>query len=227
MILDYLLFFIGAYLLGSIPFAQLLAKTKGVNLLKSGSGNPGSSNVLASTKSLPLTAAVLVLDSTKGMVFVLLAKALAMPDYIAIWCGAFAVLGHAYSIFIGFKGGRGVLTAMGAILAFHLWSGLTLLIIVFAVFTPFLKNQPLGVFICYMLIPFFPIIFQYQNQNFWLYLALFFIVFISLGRRLFFVKRRSISEQVPNGELFMNRLLFDRDIKDKKAWVAVSKSEDS
>jgi glycerol-3-phosphate acyltransferase PlsY len=105
------------YLLGSIPSGPLVARARGgVDLTAHGSGRTGATNVLR-TLGKRAAAIVLVADLSKGAVAVLAAGALTGQDPWAQLVAAFAaVLGHSYSPFIGFRGGRGVLTGIGATL---------------------------------------------------------------------------------------------------------------
>lgn len=101
-----------AYLLGSIPFGLLLAKLKGIDLRKGGSGNIGATNALRlGGKWLGIS--TLLLDVAKGIVAVKLAAEYQpeMLDFAALA----AVIGHIYPIWLKFKGGKGVATAMGVI----------------------------------------------------------------------------------------------------------------
>ncbi len=105
------------YLLGSISSAILICKAFGLaDPRLQGSGNPGATNVLRLGGKLP-AALVFLVDCLKGMLPVLLAKWLMLPD---IWLGLIGVaafLGHLYPVFFKFKGGKGVATAFGIILA--------------------------------------------------------------------------------------------------------------
>ncbi|MDP2493300.1 glycerol-3-phosphate 1-O-acyltransferase PlsY [Shimia thalassica] len=104
------------YLLGSIPFGMVITKILGLgNLRDIGSGNIGATNVLR-TGSKPAAAATLVLDGGKGAVAVLIARAVAGEDAAQI-AGFMAFLGHCYPFWLGFKGGKGVATFLGLILA--------------------------------------------------------------------------------------------------------------
>ncbi|GAA6182516.1 glycerol-3-phosphate 1-O-acyltransferase PlsY [Shimia sp. NS0008-38b] len=104
------------YLLGSIPFGMVLAKIMGLgNLRDIGSGNIGATNVLR-TGSKKAAALTLVLDGGKGTVAVLLARAMAGED-AAQMAGLLAFLGHCYPVWLGFKGGKGVATFLGLMLA--------------------------------------------------------------------------------------------------------------
>jgi glycerol-3-phosphate acyltransferase PlsY len=104
------------YLLGSIPFGLLLTKVAGLGDIRGiGSGNIGATNVLRTGRK-GLAAATLLLDGLKGAVAVLVARALAGQD-VALLAGLAAVLGHLFPVWLGFKGGKGVATSLGVLLA--------------------------------------------------------------------------------------------------------------
>jgi acyl phosphate:glycerol-3-phosphate acyltransferase len=106
---------IGGYLLGSIPFGLLLTRLAGLGDIRTiGSGNIGATNVLR-TGHKGLAALTLLLDGGKGALAVLLAGRYG-PD-MAVLAGGGAVVGHVLPLWIGFKGGRGVATALGVLLA--------------------------------------------------------------------------------------------------------------
>lgn len=115
------IFYAFAYLVGSIPFGYALVKIFfGENLLKSGSGSIGATNVYRVVKIFaPKSAkkfmiATIFLDSIKGVVVILLGKIFGLP-YAVLWLGAiFVVIGHCNSIFLFFNGGKGVTTAIGS-----------------------------------------------------------------------------------------------------------------
>ena len=104
------------YILGSIPFGLILTKAFGLGDLRQiGSGNIGATNVLR-TGSKSTAAATLVLDGAKGAVAVLTARALAAEDAAQL-AALMAFLGHCFPIWLGFKGGKGVATFLGLMLA--------------------------------------------------------------------------------------------------------------
>lgn len=106
-----------AYLLGSIPFGVLIARALGLgDLRRIGSGNIGATNVLR-TGNKGAAAATLILDAAKGGVAVLIARALAGED-AAMVAGLAAFLGHLFPVWLGFRGGKGVATFLGVLLAF-------------------------------------------------------------------------------------------------------------
>lgn len=108
-----------AYLLGSIPFALVVSRILGLSDPRTyGSGNPGATNVLR-TGNKKAAALTLLGDAAKGWLAVWLALRLGMsPTLVAV--AALAVfLGHLYPVFLGFKGGKGVATALGVLMAIN------------------------------------------------------------------------------------------------------------
>lgn len=119
------------YFIGSLSFAVIVSRACGLPDPRSyGSGNPGATNVMRTGKKM---AAVLTLlgDGAKGWVAVFLAQLLAPQwgvDAIGVAAAALAAfLGHLYPVFFGFKGGKGVATAAGIMLALNVWLGLVVL----------------------------------------------------------------------------------------------------
>lgn len=111
------------YLLGSIPFGIVITRLLGLgDLRKIGSGNIGATNVLR-TGSKGAALATLVLDAAKGGVAVMVAGWL-WGGWAAALAGFTAFLGHLYPVWLGFKGGKGVATYLGILLALNLWAGL-------------------------------------------------------------------------------------------------------
>ena len=123
-----IVFIVAAYLLGSISFAVLMSKAFGLPDPRSyGSGNPGATNVLRTGKK---AAAVLTLlgDAAKGWLAVFVAIQFTARDeqgVLLVAAVALAVfLGHVFPVFLRFKGGKGVATALGVLLALNVWLGL-------------------------------------------------------------------------------------------------------
>jgi glycerol-3-phosphate acyltransferase PlsY len=136
-ILINLLTAIGAYLLGSIPFGFLVAKARGVDIRSAGSGNIGATNAMR-VLGKPAGIAVLLLDAAKGYAAVaflplLLLKVLppssTEPVMLPLLAGIFAVLGHNYTCWLKFKGGKGIATTAGVYLALAHWALLIALVV--------------------------------------------------------------------------------------------------
>ena len=120
----YLVLIIAAYLLGSIPFGQIIAKLHGIDLLKIGSGNIGATN-LSRALGKKWAYFCFLLDVLKGLVPMLAAdRFVSSPPtttelFLWLTVGVAAVLGHIFSIYMRFKGGKGVATSFGV--ALGLW----------------------------------------------------------------------------------------------------------
>lgn len=113
---------VAAYLLGAVPFGVLVARAAEKDLTRSGSGNTGAANAFR-TLGAKGGAVVLAADLLKGtlavfMAYVALVPPFAIPATKAV-LGFLAVLGHNYSVFRGFKGGKGIATTFGVVLALN------------------------------------------------------------------------------------------------------------
>ena len=105
-----------SFLLGSIPFGIVIPRALGLgDLRKIGSGNIGATNVLR-TGNKPAALATLLLDAGKGGIAVLIARALVGPDAAQV-AALFSFLGHLFPVWLGFKGGKGVATFLGTLVA--------------------------------------------------------------------------------------------------------------
>lgn len=100
------------YVLGSIPFALLLTRSRGVDLRHVGSQNIGAANVLRTT-GLPRAIIVMVLDATKGAAAVVVARLLTDSLAVVTAAGVAAIVGHIYPAWLGFRGGKGVAASAG------------------------------------------------------------------------------------------------------------------
>ena len=115
--MQFLFFIIFAYLIGSIPFGKIIGKTYGVDIQKKGSGNIGFTNSL---RTLGWKPAILVLvgDTLKGFIPTRIALQFLTFDHVLI-VALILILGHIYPIWLKFKGGKGVATGLGVILAIN------------------------------------------------------------------------------------------------------------
>ncbi len=121
-----------AYVLGSIPFAVVVSRLMGLKDPRSfGSGNPGATNVLR-TGNKKAAAFTLLGDAAKGWAAVVIAAYVCARFEISIavvaTCAVAAFLGHVYSFFLKFKGGKGVATALGVLLALEPWLALAVVV---------------------------------------------------------------------------------------------------
>ena len=104
-----------AYLIGAIPIGLIVGLLMGTDVRRIGSGNIGATNVLRALGpkiGLP----VFLADVLKGIVGVAIGRAFGMEGWLLSMCALFVVLGHCYSVFMGFKGGKGVASSLGTVI---------------------------------------------------------------------------------------------------------------
>ncbi|MBQ7525643.1 MAG: glycerol-3-phosphate 1-O-acyltransferase PlsY [Abditibacteriota bacterium] len=107
------------YLFGSIPFGLIAGKVfKGIDIRNVGSGNIGATNVLRAVGPVPALI-VFLLDVFKGAGAVMLCRYLGMSEYLIVLGGIAALIGHTCSVFLGFKGGKGVATLLGLVIGIN------------------------------------------------------------------------------------------------------------
>jgi len=130
-------FVLAAYLLGAVPFGLVIARRVAqVDVRSVGSGNIGATNV-ARAAGKGVAAVVLLLDALKGFVPASLAAAWTGEPWAAAWAGFAAFLGHCFPVYLRFRGGKGVATALGVSLALAPWAALAGAVTYFAVFKGF------------------------------------------------------------------------------------------
>lgn len=147
-----LLLIVGAYLMGSISSAILICRLMGLPDPRSqGSGNPGATNVLR-LGGRKAAAATLVGDMLKGLIAVLVARALNADIEVQSGVAVAAFLGHLYPLYFGFQGGKGVATALGVLLGLHWPLGL-LTIGTWLVVAKLFKISSLAALVAFLLTP--------------------------------------------------------------------------
>ncbi|MCS7244434.1 MAG: glycerol-3-phosphate 1-O-acyltransferase PlsY [Candidatus Calescibacterium sp.] len=105
-----------AYFLGSIPTGYIIGKFKGLDITKEGSGNIGMANVFR-TLGPKYGALVLILDALKGFIPTYISIKLDFTTLFVLLVGITSILGHIFTVFLKFKGGKGVATSLGVVLA--------------------------------------------------------------------------------------------------------------
>ena len=225
MVIEFILLVLGAYLLGSVPVAYLVAKwTRGIDIRQYGSGNVGAANIFAVVSkrwSIPVT----IFDICKGALAVWVAQLLGLGAAQQVTVGIVTIIGYNSPIFLRFKGGRGVFTGLGVITMLSPKLGL-IAMVMSCTLAPF-RQIPLSVTIALVSVP---ILSWFLSQSLGIEarlpvtLGFTALVLIVLSRRLV-APRTRLSESVSPVELVINRLFFDRDIRDRKAWVSQTRSE--
>lgn len=140
-----------AFILGSLPTGLLIAKIRGVNLKEAGSGNIGATNVLRTTGKVPALL-TLIGDSVKGAVAVLIARHYGAGFFFEGVVGLSAVLGHNFSLFLKFRGGKGVATSLGVLTIYSPQTGL-ITIIIWLMTVLITRYSSLGALVSFGLLP--------------------------------------------------------------------------
>lgn len=163
-----------SYLMGSICSAVIVCRTFNLpDPREEGSKNPGATNVLR-IAGKQYAALVLLVDMLKGTIPVVLAKAMGASPTVLSFTVLAAVIGHMYPIFFGFKGGKGVATAMGALLGFQFIVGI-MAVATWLLVVNFFKYSSLASIIAMTLAPFYSLLVTQQVDGF---IPLFFMVFL-------------------------------------------------
>ncbi len=220
MTVQFVLLAIGAYLLGAVPAAYLAVKwSRGVDIRKVGTGKVGAANVLSAGPKW-LVVPVAIFDISKGALSVWIAQSIGLSAAQQMTVGLLAIVGHNWPIYLGFKsGGRGILASLGVIAMFS-WK-LGLIMLVFPYLWASIKQLALGVFIALVALPFLSwFLAQPLDIEEKLSITCGFVALTSMALMKRVIARRSeLSKSVPLGKVVFNRLLFDRDITDRRLWI--------
>ncbi len=210
----------GAYLLGSIPAAYLVSRwARGIDIRQVGTGNVGSSNVLQSTSSKWLALSVLGFDGVKGALAVWIAQQAGFSAAMQMAVGLAAIAGHNWPLFLNFRGGKGIITSLGVIMMMSPWLGIIVAVMAYAL-AP-IKQLALGVFIALLSLPVFSWFLAGPlgiEERLPVTVGLAALTAIAFIRRLA-ARRSPLCAGLPLWKVFIFRLLFDRDIRDRRTWV--------
>ena len=208
-----------AYLLGSAPVAYLTAKwVHGIDLGQYGTGQMGGGN-LWRMASRRLGLMVGIFDFSKGWGMVWAAQALGLDVTQQIVVGAAAVIGHNWSVFLRFSGGRGVATTIGVVLILPFindmtpWTAVAFTTIL-AGGTAITRRSAMPMFLASVALPIVSSFYEPLPVTM-VFLAICLIIIIKRLTVPLSVEAASVGK----GQLFLNRLLLDRDIRDRRAWL--------
>jgi len=220
MAIEFVLLLLGAYLLGSVPAAYLAGRwSRGIDIRQYGSGNVGATNLLGLTPKW-IAIVVIILDLGKGIVMVWVAQLIGLGIAQQVAVGLVTIIGHNWPVFLRFSGGRGLLTILGIALFLPLINGLIpweiiAFLALAAVGLFIIHSMPLGTGAGIVAMPLISWGLSEPPAMTLGFLAMFLIMFI---RRLT-APKTSVTASVPPRQLLLNRLLFDRDIRDREAWI--------
>ncbi len=221
MTVRFVLLILGAYLLGALPVAYLAAKLRrGIDLRKYGTGQVGTGNLLRMTASWKLSLPVGIFDFGKGALMVWIAGMAGLGIAQQVVIGLATIAGHNWSVFLHFGGGRGVGTAIGLIFILPLENNLapwgTLAFVVVAVVVLLItRSTPLPVLAGMGAAP---LASWWVRQPLVLTLGFLAVFLIIVFKRLS-PRQAAGAGGVSKRRVLLNRLLFDRDIRDRKAWM--------
>ena len=213
------LLLVGAYLLGSVPVSYLVAKAHGIDLRVEGTKQVGSGHLWRTT-SRKYGLAIGIWDFAKGMIMVSVAHALDMNITQQVAVGLAAVAGHNWPVFLRFHGGRGAATTLGIVIIIPSINDSTALPAIIAVAvvvlgTVIVRSSPLPVFLAAASLP---LTYWAFNEEFGVIMA-FLAVFLVIAIKRMTAQPVDEHLAISMKELLFNRLLFDRDIRDRKAWM--------
>ncbi len=210
---------LGAYLLGSVPVSYIVAKlSRGIDLRQYGTGQVGAGNLWRLT-SRRLALPVGIFDLIKGLLMVWVAQSAGLDITQQIAVGLAAIIGHNWPIFLRFSGGRGVGTTIGVIIILPIINDMTpwgtiAFLAALIIGTIIIRSSPVPVFVGVAVLPL--VSWFYEPLSVTLgFLAMFLIIVI---KRLT-APRSGEAVLVSKRRLLLNRLFFDRDIMDRKAWM--------
>ena len=202
-----------AYLTGAIPIAYLFGRAiKGIDLREHGSANVGASNVYQSVARWAVVP-VGLLEIAQGMAGIMLAKLLGQDLDVQVAAGLAAIVGQTWSVFLGFSGGRGIGPSIGFMLGLAP-PVLAAFIVISLIGWP-LRSFPLSVGVAISLTPLASLVIDGAGP----------VAAGCLGMALVVFSKRVLTNRIglPAGrrwrDVILNRLLFDRDMRDRDAWV--------
>ena len=216
----FVLITLGAYLLGSVPASYIAARlSRGIDLRQYGTGQVGGGNLWRMT-SWKIALPVGIFDLSKGLVMVWAANSAGLDIAQQLTAGLAAIIGHNWPVFLRFSGGRGIGTTTGVILIMPLLNNVTpwasvsffAIIIIGSLAT---RSSPLPVIIGAATVP---LVSWWLHDPFpvtLVYLVIFAVIVIKRLTASGSAGTTSIGKR----QLFLNRLLFDRDIRDRKVWM--------
>ena len=219
MAITWIVLIICGYLLGSIPMSLLASKARGIDLRKHGTHQVGAGNLWRTT-SRKLGFTIGLYDFGKGLAMVWIAQAQGLDTGQQVVVGLAVIVGHNWPVFLRFHGGRGIATLLGIAIILPIVNDISPWPTVIAtgnvvVITIIFRSSALPVLCSAASLPLTTWLFDGDTAAAMAYLAIFLIVVI---KRL---TAQAMPEdiKISKSQLILNRFLFDRDIRDRTAWV--------
>ena len=221
MTIEFILLIIVSYLLASVPAAYLVAKWfRGIDLRQYGTGQVGGGNLWRMTRSPWLTIPAIIFDLGKGALMVWVGQLFDLSVGQQLMVGLAAIIGHNWPVFLRFNGGRGIGTTLGVVIIIilinnnlALWWLIAFLAII-AVGITIIRTSAVPVLVGIIALPLISWGFGQPLSVTVGFLVLFLVIVI---KRL--TASQPVAITIDKKQLLLNRLLFDRDIRDRKAWM--------
>ena len=220
MTIWFVLLVLGAYLLGSVPASYIAAKLfHGIDLRQIGTGQVGGGNLWRMT-SWKLGLPVGLFDLSKGLVMVCVAESVGLDIVQQLVVGLAAIIGHNWPVFLRFNGGRGIGTTIGVVFILPLindmtpWASAAFLAILI-IGTLVVRSSPLPVFAAAAALP---LVSWWFHEPLSIALGFLAILLVIVIKRLT-APRSADSASISRSQLLVNRLFFDRDIRDRTGWM--------
>ncbi len=226
------LLIVGSYFWASIPSAYLVSKyIKGIDIRDYGSGNMGATNVMAHVGRFSGFFLGVFDCLGKGVLPVSIVSVMNQSDAVKVAVALVSIVGHNWTPFLKFTGGRGVATAMGVIIGFQLWPECAVLVVVLGILGRILIGETaLCTLLSVLLLP--ALIFFFNELG--LFDRSIEILFMSIGICVVVVLKRVTAnwERLPEGysrtNVIFNRIIWDRDLRNRVEWTSRSpESHDS
>ena len=219
MIVIWIVLIVCGYFLGAIPMSLLAGKARGIDLRKQGTHQVGAGNLWRTT-TRKLGLMVGIYDFAKGLAMVWIAQAQGLDTGQQLIVGLAVIVGHNWPVFLHFHGGRGIATLLGIAIILPSVNSIspwpTIIATGFVlVMSIILRSSALPVLCSAASLPLTTWLFDSDTTAATAYLAIFLIVVIKRLTAQKMPEKLKISKT----ELVLNRLLFDRDIRDKTAWI--------
>ena len=223
MTVEFILLIIVSYLLASVPVAYLVARWfRGIDLRQYGTGQVGGGNLWRMTRSLRLTIPAVIFDLGKGALMVWIGHlsmfGLSTSQQLAV--GLAAIIGHNWPVFLRFNGGRGIGTTLGVVIIIilinndlALW-GLIAFLAIIVVGIIIIRTSAVPVLVGIIALP---LISWGFGQPLYVTVGFLVLFLVIVTKRL--TASQTVTITIDKKQLLLNRLLFDRDIRDREAWM--------
>ncbi len=206
-----------SYLFGGIPTSYLIAKhKKNIDIRNYGSGNIGAANAITQIGKISGFSIGLFDSFIKGTCVILLCKFLEFNITIQILSGLFTIIGHCWSPYIKFTGGRGVATSVGVVIGFNLLPEIIILTLIMGILGGIIfKETSIWAAISIPILIILNLLFHRPTE----------IIYLSLSIGLILIFKRLTANWEPINQkqsifrLMLNRAIWDRDIKNKQKWI--------